>query len=45
MLDNADERLAHYREVFENELEKHPGLCRETIAELIDNPASSGTSV
>ncbi|MFN3168224.1 MAG: glycosyltransferase family 2 protein [Phycisphaeraceae bacterium] len=42
VLDNAAERLAHYRAVFAKEIDKFPGLCNPTIAELIGRPCEAG---
>jgi dolichol-phosphate mannosyltransferase len=44
VLDNAEQRLEHYREVFAKEIARHPGLCNPTIAELIKRPCEAGAS-
>lgn len=41
VLDNADERLAHYREVFESELAKHPEFGESVIARLMEEAAKT----
>lgn len=41
ILDNAAERIGHYREVFEAELAKHPGLSALSPAELMHEEAKS----
>lgn len=41
ILDNADERLSHYREVFENELAKHPEFGERVVAKLMQEEAKT----
>lgn len=41
VLDDADKRLAHYREVFDAELARHPELGEKVIARLMKDPAPS----
>jgi len=44
-LDDAAHRLQHYREVFEQELARHPGLSRVTIGDLIHPPCEAGAAI
>lgn len=44
-LDDAAQRLAHYRQVFEQELERHPGLSKTNIADLFNPPCECGASI
>ncbi len=44
VLDDATQRLAHYREVFEHELAKHPGLCLTSVDQLVNASCQAGTS-
>lgn len=41
VLDDADKRLAHYREVFDAELARHPEFGETVIARLMKDPAPS----
>ena len=42
VLDDAAKRLQHYRAVFEAEVAKFPGLCKQEIAELIEKTSAPG---
>ena len=43
VLDDAEQRLAHYREVFENELAKHPEFGEGVIDRLMQSSANSAS--
>ncbi|MEM1355455.1 MAG: glycosyltransferase family 2 protein [Planctomycetota bacterium] len=44
-LDDAAQRLAHYRTVFERELGRHPGLSRTRVADLFTPPCECGAAI
>lgn len=43
VLDDAEQRLAHYREVFESELARHPGFGEAVLAKLGQDVAKTTT--
>jgi len=43
VLDDAEQRLAHYREVFESELAKHPEFGEAVIDQLLQKAAKSAS--
>ncbi len=44
-LDDAGHRLAHYREVFERELARHPGLAKLSVSDLMHPPCECGAAI